>query len=90
MAKPLLVPEFKYKNRTRTRSAARTWRPGKWALGPGSTAVVAAGPSRGIFASPTYLTVTTPTGEAILMEANGGRETAKAHKLAAEILADAR
>lgn len=89
MAKTPGILEFKYKNRTLIRSAAMSWRPKKWELGPGAAASVGPGAQNGLLASSVYLTVTTPQGEVIIIEA-WGKDAAKAHKLAAQIQADAR
>lgn len=90
MAKTPTMTEFKYKGGVLIRSAALSWRPGKWPLGPGAIATVAAGPSSGFLNSASYLTVTTPQGEVIVIEARTRGEVAKAHKMAAQITADAR
>ncbi|MGO3649500.1 hypothetical protein [Agrococcus casei] len=90
MAKAPTITQFKYKGGVLIRSAALSWRPGKWPLGPGSVATVAAGPSSGFLNSATYLTITTPEGEVLVIEAWSRSEVAKAHKMAAQITADAR
>lgn len=88
MSRPPQIEEFKYKNRTLIRSAARSWRPGRWMLGRGSVATVGPGVN-GLFTSSVFVTVTTPAGEVLTIEA-WGKQAAKAHTLAAQITADAR
>lgn len=81
--------EFKYKRGVLIRSALVSWRPGKWPLGPGARAIVAAGPPRLLLNSPMFLTVTTPDGDALVIEAWGRKDAARAHRMAARINHDA-
>ena len=89
MARVPRIIEFKYKNGVLIRSAAMSWRPGKWPLGAGAHATVANGPSNGFLVASTFLTIVTPQGEVHTIEAIGSKEAARAHKLAAEINRDA-
>lgn len=89
MAKTPNINEFRYKHGVLIRSAALSWKPGTWQLGQGATAAVAQGASNGFLAAPVFLTVTTPDGEVLVIQAVG-KDAAKAHKLAAQITADAR
>lgn len=88
MAKVPHIGQFKYKRGVLIRSAAMSWRPGKWPLGRGASATVAPGPS-GLLGGSTFLTVTTPEGEVIVMETWSRGDAGRAHKMAAEINTDA-
>lgn len=89
MARNPDLGEFKYRKGVLIRSALTSWRPGKWELGRGASATVTPGPPNGFLASPMFLTVVTPAGEVLVIEACGNRAAARAHRLAAEINADA-